>query len=127
MHRSCSMLWIKRSVIFPHFNCILKKGLFWYYLEASNKKAKVCEEHLPPCSAIYTAGKKDLLFRLHYYKKRINLEMFHVLTDGTGAFVFMKSIVMNYLIERHQLDESIIPEERSSVSEKIGADALIIL
>ena len=105
---------------FPHFNCILKKGLFWYYLEASNKKAKVCEEHLPPCSAIYTAGKKDLLFRLHYYKKRINLEMFHVLTDGTGAFVFMKSIVMNYLIERHQLDESIIPEERSSVSEKIG-------
>ena len=105
---------------FPHFNCILKKGRGWYDLEASNKKVKVCEEHLPPCSAIYTGRKKDLLFRLQYYKKRINLEMFHVLTDGTGAFVFMKSIVINYLIECHQLDESIIPKECSSISEKIG-------
>jgi NRPS condensation-like uncharacterized protein len=105
---------------FPHFNCILKKGLFWYYLEYSSQKARVCEEHLPPCSAIYTAGKKDLLFRLHYYKTRIVLEMFHVLTDGTGAFVFFKNIVIRYLVEKHHLDESIQPEERSSVSEKTG-------
>ena len=105
---------------FPHFNCILKKGLFWYYLEASNKKTNVSEEHLPPCSAIYTAGKKNLLFRLDYYKSRINLEMFHVLTDGTGAFIFLKSIVTHYLVERYRLTADLIPEERSSVSEKSG-------
>ncbi len=105
---------------FPHFNCILKKGLFWYYLEVSSQRARVCEENQPPCSAIYFAGKKDLLFRLNYYKKRINLEMFHVLTDGTGAFIFLKSIVIHYLVERYHLKAEIQPQEKSSVSEKTG-------
>lgn len=105
---------------FPHFNCILKKGLFWYYLEVSSQRARVYEENEPPCSAIYFAGKKSLLFRLNYYKKRINLEMFHVLTDGTGAFVFLKSIITHYLVEKHHLDAELCPEEKSSVSEKTG-------
>ena len=29
-------------------------------------------------------------------KCRINLEMFHVLTDGTGAFEFLKAILTEY-------------------------------
>ena len=105
---------------FPHFNCILKKGLFWYYLEASARKARVTRENLPPCSAIYTEGKRNLLYRVFYYRNRINLEMFHVLADGTGAFIFMKSIVAHYLVMRYGLPEEIVPEERSSVSEKTG-------
>lgn len=105
---------------FPHFNCILKRGLFWYYLEASGRQAKVCEENLPPCSMLYRKGGKNLLYRLFYYKKRISLEMFHALTDGTGAFVFFKSIVSNYLIERYHLDPDAKLEDPSSVKEKEG-------
>ena len=105
---------------FPHFNCILKRGLFWYYLEASSRRPEVFEENLPPCSMLYRKGGKNLLYRLFYYKRRISLEMFHVLTDGTGAFVFLKSIVSNYLIERYHLDPNVKLEEPSSVKEKEG-------
>ena len=28
---------------FPHFNCVLRKGLFWYYLDARNLQAKVMQ------------------------------------------------------------------------------------
>ena len=105
---------------FPHFNCVLKQGLFWHYLEASGRQAKVFEECLPPCHEIYKKGRKDLLYRLFYYKKRINLEMFHVLSDGTGAFVFLKSIVSNYLVERYGLDPGEKLEDPSSVREKEG-------
>ncbi len=105
---------------FPHFQCVLKQGLFWYYLEASSRQAKVFEECLPPCHEIYKKGRKELLYRLFYYKKRINLEMFHVLSDGTGAFIFLKSIVSNYLVERYHLDPGEKLEDPSSVREKEG-------
>ena len=35
---------------FPYFNCILRKGLFWYYLDSSNIKAISHEENKPPCA-----------------------------------------------------------------------------
>ena len=103
---------------FPHFNCVLKRGLFWYYLEASSRRAVVCEENLPPCSMLYRKGGKNLLYRLFYYKKRISLEMFHALSDGTGAFVFFRSIVSQYLVERYELDPNVKLEDPSSVREK---------
>jgi hypothetical protein len=43
--------------------------------------------------------------------------MFHVLTDGTGAFAFLRTIVCNYLILAHNLDEE-LPPDVSSVKEK---------
>jgi len=102
---------------FPHFASILRKGLFWYYLDSSDIRAVVQPENKPPCSAIYREGRRRLLYRVNYFRRRINLEMFHVLTDGTGAFSFLKAIVCNYLILAHGLepDES---TDDSSVGEK---------
>lgn len=39
-----------------------------------------------------------------YYKKRINFEVFHVLTDGTGATEFLRELVKNYLYLAHKDD-----------------------
>ena len=100
---------------FPYFGSVLRKGVFWYYLEASRTPAIVHIENKPPCSAIYHEGRRNLLYRVVYYKKRINLEMFHVLTDGTGAFEFLKQIVTNYLKIRHELDDDLALPERASV------------
>jgi hypothetical protein len=86
---------------YPFFNCILRRGLFWYYLEDSSLKCVVEEEHLPVCSALYLPGKKSLLYRVIYYKKRISMEMFHVLADGTGAFSLFRRIVTRYLEIAH--------------------------
>lgn len=83
------------------FLCVLRVGLFWNYLEESYLKPVVKEESKPPCSQIYVRDQKNLLFEVTYYKKRINFETYHALTDGTGAMQFMKSLVYYYLKEIH--------------------------
>ena len=107
---------------FPYFNSILRRGLFWYYLDSSNIKAISHEENKPPCSAIYFAGKRNLLYRVVYHGCRINLEMFHVLTDGTGAMEFLKAIVTNYLKIRYAYDDDLVLPVRASIRNK-EADA----
>lgn len=85
---------------FPQFTDTVRRGVFWYYLEKCGVTPAVKEESEPVLSPLYTdAG--GLLFSVTYYKKRINLEMFHALTDGTGAFVFFRNLVENYLAEAH--------------------------
>ena len=88
---------------FPIFRSVMKKGVFWYYLEDSLIKPIVEKENKYPCRKIYDADVKKLLFRVYYYEKRINLEVYHVLTDGTGAQEFLKEIVSNYLIIKYKL------------------------
>ena len=78
---------------YPIFLSVLRKGLFWHYLEQSNKRPVVREEYKEPCSSLYIRDKRDLLFEVTYYKKRINFEVFHVLTDGTGASEFVRELV----------------------------------
>lgn len=103
---------------YPHFRCVLRRGLFWYYLDSCNIPALVERDHLPACSGIYFSGRRSLLFRVTYYHKRINLEMFHALADGTGAFTFLQAIVTNYLVQKHDLPSIKNPQERSSEFEK---------
>lgn len=86
---------------YPNFNVIMKRGFFWYYLEYCDKKPVVSEENLPVCAAIYEEDVRTLLYRVSYYRSRINLEVFHVLSDGTGALQLLKTIVYRYLIYRY--------------------------
>lgn len=85
----------------PLFQSVLRKGLFWFYLENSEIRPVVTEEHRLPCSNIYIRDKRNLLFEVSYFKKRINFEVFHVLTDGTGAMLFLKCLVSHYLVLCH--------------------------
>lgn len=86
---------------YPLFQAVLRKGLFWYYLERRDIHAKAHEEKKPPCSKLYIPDKKSLLFDVSYYKNRINFEVFHSLTDGTGAMHFLQELVQDYLILAH--------------------------
>lgn len=81
---------------FPNYQVVLKHGFFWYYLETTRRKPIVKLENKPLCMPIYSKKRKRLLFRVNYYKNRINLEVFHALTDGTGALTFLKVIVTAY-------------------------------
>ncbi len=112
---------LDESIIeYPFFNCVLKRGLFWYFLEDSNLKCVVEEEHLPVCSALYLPGKKSLLYRVFYYKRRISIEMFHVLADGTGAFMFFRRLVTRYLEIAHDfhVDGDFFAAEIASLQER---------
>ena len=88
---------------FSVFNSRLRQGMFWYYFEENGKKApKVVEENAYPCQYIDSGKNRSYMFRVTYYQKRINLEVFHVLTDGMGAFNFLKELTYQYLRLAHQ-------------------------
>ena len=82
---------------FPGFATTLKKGVFWHYLDAVKKHFPIEEEHDVPCQPIKVSLSGSQTFRLMYYKNRISAEFFHVLTDGTGAMIFLKVLVSEYL------------------------------
>lgn len=93
---------------FDGFNLRLRRGMFWYYFEENGKSApEVTEERSYPCRYIHANQNNSYLFRVTYYKYRINLEVFHVLTDGMGGFNFLKELTYQYLRLMHpELAES---------------------
>ncbi|PHV72224.1 hypothetical protein CS063_01745 [Sporanaerobium hydrogeniformans] len=92
----------KTMEAFPLYASIIRKGLFWYYFETSSIKPTVKEECKSPCSTLYNENSKSLLFEVSYYKKRINLEIYHALTDGVGALQFLRTLVFHYLLMQHE-------------------------
>lgn len=83
---------------FDGFNLRLRQGVFWYYFEENGKPApKVKEESAFPCRYIYPNRNNSYLFHVTYYRYRINLEVFHVLTDGMGGINFLKELTYQYL------------------------------
>ena len=109
---------------YPLFQAVLRKGLFWFYLEHRELRAMAQKENKPPCSRLYIPDKKALLLEVSYYKNRINFEVFHALTDGTGAMHFLQELVQNYLIlaypdrklGRIPVDETITAKDREEDS-----------
>ena len=90
---------------YPLFQAVLRKGLFWFYLERRDIQAVVKPEKKPPCSQLYIPDQKSLLFRVSYHRNRINFEVYHALTDGTGAMNFVTELVQDYLILAHPEDK----------------------
>lgn len=86
---------------FPSFQVTLHRGLFWYYLEKTDRTPH-CVPAGRPCAPIYTsARKKGLLYQVSCYGSRIDLDVFHVLADGTGGLGFLQVLVWHYLCLRH--------------------------
>jgi hypothetical protein len=110
---------------FPFYRSIIRRGLFWYYFEKSDLRSLVREEYKPPCAALYNADRKSLLFELTFYRRRINLEIYHALSDGVGALQFLKTIVCLYLLEKHRglIDESVLHNSDNASDEQRGRDA----
>lgn len=87
---------------FDVFRARMRRGLFWYYFETNrNPVPKVYEEDNYPCMYINPYENGEYQFRMTYYKKRINLEVFHAVTDGNGALSFLKEVTYQYLRYRH--------------------------
>ncbi len=83
---------------FPSLYVKLKRGAFWYYLE-HNYNTPIIEEEDPYLfNSVHIHTHNGFMFTVSYFGRRISLEMFHALTDGTGASEFLKTIVYYYLI-----------------------------
>ncbi len=86
---------------FPSIAARLRRGVFWYYLQQVESAPDILEEYSYPL--VYMSGEelRKCAFRVITYHNRIAVEFFHSLTDGTGALVFLKNLVAEYLEQKH--------------------------
>lgn len=78
---------------FPYYKVKLKAGFFWYYLEPDVRPVNVVVDQGVPCRAF---DKDKILFRILAKENRISVEFSHILTDGGGAFEFLKTLLLVY-------------------------------
>lgn len=88
---------------FPTFYSKLGSGLFWCYLEESDTNPKVREDFAYPLTAMKPAETRKNCLRIFYYRNRIAIEVFHSLTDGNGAMIYLKALTARYLELRYGL------------------------
>jgi NRPS condensation-like uncharacterized protein len=81
---------------FPYFSVSLGSGLFWYYLEYNHKLPRIQTEEKIPCTAFAAKRKNEPLYRILVKENRISVEFIHILTDGGGAFEYLKSLLYTY-------------------------------
>lgn len=78
---------------FPYYKVKLGIGVFWYYLEYSPHLITLKQDKERPCREF---GKKEVLFRVLAGANNLSVEFSHMLTDATGAFEFMRSLILVY-------------------------------
>ena len=81
---------------FPVFSAVVRTGFFWHYLETTHQIPEIEEETEIPCKPISIRMRSSRSYRVVYFKKRISVEFFHVLTDGSGGMVFLKTLLREY-------------------------------
>lgn len=86
---------------FPSIAVRLRKGVFWYYLQQLSSVPQIREESSYPLTRMTKAEIRKCAFRVIVHNRRIAVEFFHSLTDGTGALIFLKSLVAEYLQQKH--------------------------
>lgn len=88
---------------FPSIAARLRKGAFWYYLQQVESAPEIREEYSYPLTYMSREEMRRCAFRVIVYHNRIAVEFFHSLTDGTGALVFLKNLVAEYLEQKHHI------------------------
>ncbi len=82
----------------PQFQVRIRRGVFWHYMEGTDLLPEVVEENGRVCPVLYAPGRgSSLHYRVSYFKNRINLDLFHAISDGTGALEFLNILVLDYL------------------------------
>lgn len=105
---------------FPIFRMRLRMGFFWYYFEENTRPAPIVrEEYSSPGAYIDKSRNNHYMFRVTYYKCRVNLEVFHALTDGAGGIIFLKELIYQYLRLKHP---EIMKTEKDRISSGIFLD-----
>jgi NRPS condensation-like uncharacterized protein len=82
---------------FPYYNVHLMRGAFWYYFNESPRLPIAEKDSRFPCMNMAIRKRTRFPFRVRAWQNRISVEFSHILTDGTGAFVFLKALLGEYI------------------------------
>ncbi|MCD7770728.1 MAG: alpha/beta hydrolase fold domain-containing protein [Oscillospiraceae bacterium] len=88
---------------FPTIAARLKTGFFWYYLEELKKPLELVQEGSCPFVSRVFGDVKKCAIRVLYYNKRIAIEFFHAVTDGTGGIIFLKTLLAEYFTQKYDV------------------------
>lgn len=91
---------------FPSIATRLRRGVFWYYLEEISVPPTVQPDGHQPIMRRPFDDVRKCAIRVLYYKKRIAVEFFHAVTDGTGGLIFLKSLLAEYLTRKYNVTVS---------------------
>ena len=81
---------------YKSFKVRMKAGFFWYYLEHNTKGPIIEEEQDYPCQYMDSRRNHNYLFKVTYFKNKVNIDIFHSLTDGNSGTIFFKEIIYTY-------------------------------
>lgn len=98
---------------FGVYRYVMKRGFFWYYLEECGAIPAVREEYKEPCGRLYDRNTGGFLFEVTYFGNRINLEVYHVLSDGTGAMRFLIALAASYISVHYGIREPYLEYDAS--------------
>lgn len=104
------------------YHAVLRRAIFWYYLQDSDLRPVVTPDDQPTCAPIYDADRAGLLFRVVYHRQRIVLEVFHALSDGTGALWFLTDLISEYLRLRYPTNTEYNDTSTAQLIAQPGAD-----
>ena len=110
---------------YPMLTLRIRKGLWWNYLDDAEGPLEVKEEKDYPTRLLIPEENNGYLLKVLYYNNRISVEVFHALTDGTGALEFLKTLLYHYITLRYgefpPEDMILLPD---TLTEEEGEDAL---
>ena len=81
----------------PFFAYRLRRGFFWFYLDRQPVMPTPEPDVVNPLVRMQISRENPFLFRIRVWNKRIAIEIFHALTDGTGGLVFLMTMTAEYL------------------------------
>jgi hypothetical protein len=102
------------------YHAVLRRGVFWYYLQDSDLRPTVTADDQYTCAPIYRVDRRDLLFRVMHHDRRIILEVFHALSDGIGALSFLSDLITAYVRLRHPGELPVEEPDRSAEPTEFG-------
>lgn len=84
---------------FPFFATRIKRGVFWHYIDGIKRRFTVQPDTELPCAPMNVAAGDSQSFRVLYYGRRVSVEFFHILTDGTGGLAFLTALLLAFMTE----------------------------
>ena len=107
------------------YHAVLRRAIFWYYLQDSDLRPTVTADTKHTCAPIYDADRTGLLFRVIHHDQRIILEVFHALSDGTGALWFITDLAGEYIRLRYPNQHSFEDTSTAELTAQPGQDEYV--
>ena len=82
----------------PGFSAMLRSGFFWHFFKHSIGHLPIQKGLSKICTHFSPNQNNGFLIRVMVQDYQIALEVFHSVSDGAGAMVFLKTLIAQYLI-----------------------------